>query len=213
MRINEVTNPSTITLNKLYHVGSLDASKKRTGSYEGSGLSVSTHPDAWRQIARGHVTGDTYQVSKPNNVFLNAHKLSKQAKEAIAAWAVKAKLIEPVVIYRVSYYDDELESKVYSDYESLEDAKAEAYNPSDIKTIKGGYKSTDKLKSLTNNPRIDPTGILDYVLPIYAEAQGYDGVWWQDKLDPSRYSAPRGVILPSKVSSWNFTKIVDSKSR
>lgn len=212
MRASEITNP-TITLNKLYHVGSLDASKKRTGSYEGAGLSVSTHPDAWRQIARGQVTGDTYKVSKPNNVFLNAHKLTKPAIKSIADWAVEAKLIEPVLTYRVSHYDDELDSEVYSDYESLEDAKLEADDISDIKIIKGGYKSTDKLKSLTNNPRITPTNILDYVLPLYAEDRGYDGVWWQDKLDPSRYSAPRGVILPSKVSSWDFTKIVDSNSK
>lgn len=45
------------TLKGLYHVGTLDASKKRDG-YEGAGLSVSTHPDAWKRIAKGHVTGD-----------------------------------------------------------------------------------------------------------------------------------------------------------
>lgn len=208
MRIDEViARLPTVSFKKLFHVGSLDSARKRSGSYEGAGLSVSTHPDAWRRIARGYVVGDTYRATKDGNVFLAAHKLSKQATADIAKWAVENKLLEPAVTYRVSYYDDELESEVYSDFDSLEAAEYEANDPSEIKEIQGGYKATQKLQTLTNNPRIAPTGILEYVLPLYAEQQGYDGVWWQDKLAPEKYSAPRGVIVPSKVASWTFTKI------
>jgi hypothetical protein len=84
MRITEIlTESSAVTLKKLYHVGSLNVENKRDHSYEGAGLSVSTHPDAWRKIARGHVTGDTYQAVKPNNKFLNANRLSKNDKKEI----------------------------------------------------------------------------------------------------------------------------------
>ena len=65
------------TLKGLFHVGTLDASKKRDG-FEGAGLSVSTHPDAWKRIAKGHVTGDTYSATKEGNRILDAHSLTKE---------------------------------------------------------------------------------------------------------------------------------------
>jgi len=196
----------TKSFKQLYHVGNLDASKKREGSYEGAGLSVSTHPDAWRRIAKGFVTGDTYVLQKSGNKFLSANNLNKTAKSEIQQWAVKSGLLEPSIVYRVSYYDDELDSEVYSDYDSYEQAKIEADDESDIKKIAGSYKPTDKLKTLTKNPRMTPTSVIDYVLPLYAEELGYDGVWWQDTLDIGKFSAPRGVIVPSKIATWNIQK-------
>jgi hypothetical protein len=208
MRIRDLYESKipTKSFKQLYHVGSLDASKKREGSYEGAGLSVSTHPDAWRRIAKGFVTGDTYVLQKSGNKFLSANNLNKSAKNTIQQWAVKNGLLEPSIVYRVSYYDDELDSEVYSDYDSYEQAKLEADDESDIKKIVGSYKPTDKLKTLTKNPRMTPTSVLDYVLPLYAEELGYDGVWWQDTLDIGKFSAPRGVIVPSKISTWNIQK-------
>lgn len=190
----------------LFHVGSLDSSKKGEGSYEGAGLSVSTHPDAWRMIARGHVVGDTYKLTKPGNRFIDSHKISTKNNQMIAGWAIENDLIISATTYRVSHYDDEMESEVYSDYASREEAEREAYDPEDISEIKGGYQPTQKLRNLTKNPRMTPTGIMDYVLPIYADSHGYDGVWWQDKLDVHNYSAPRGVIVPSQISSWKIEK-------
>jgi len=202
-------NPTvpTINLKNLYHVGTLDASKKSDNSYEGSGLSVSTHPDAWRKIARGKVGGDTYMAIKPNNIFINAHKITKLVEREIAQWAIENGLLESTDIYRVSHFDDELDSELYSDYDSLEDAQHEAGEEYDIKKISGGFKPTAKLKELTKNPHMTSTGVLDYVLPLYAESLGYDGVWWQDRLNVNSYSAPRGVILPSMLSTWKFEKV------
>jgi len=96
---------------------------------------------------------------------------------------------------------------VYSDYPDIESARREADSPEDIEKISGGVKPTDKLKQVTNNPHLSPTGILDYILPLYADTLGLDGVWWQDVLDVTKLSAPRGVIVPSKVNTWNITKI------
>jgi len=211
MRINEIIvespNIATKTFKKLYHVGSMDAAQKRSGSYEGAGLSVSTHPDAWRRIARGFVTGDTFELTKQNNTFINANRLTGVQKNLILSWAEKNQLVEKSDIYRVSYYDDELEDTVYSDYPDIESARHEADSPEDIEKISGGVKPTDKLKQATNNPHLSSTGILDYILPLYADTIGLDGVWWQDVLDVTRLSAPRGVIVPSKINTWNIIKI------
>jgi hypothetical protein len=199
----------TVSFKQLFHVGSLDAGLKREHSYEGAGLSVSTHPDAWREIGRGAVVGDTYKATKPNNTFLSAYKLNKSAKAEIAKWAEEHDLLMPIETVRVSWFDDELDNTMYQEFSSMEEAMEE-YGDLDgyeVTTNRSGYTPTNKLKQLSKNPNLAPTGVLDYVLPLYAEAEGYDGVWWQDSLDVSRYSAPRGVIVPSKISTWELTKV------
>ena len=209
MRAHEILKEDavpTVSFKQLYHVGSLDTSLKREHSYEGAGLSVSTHPDAWREIGRGAVVGDTYIATKSTNKFLAAHKLNKSAKTAIADWAVERGLIEPKETVRVSWFDDEMDNTMYQEFSSMDAAEDEFGDLDGYEVSRNtkGYLPTDRLKKLSKNPNMSATGVLDYVLPIYAEAQGYDGVWWQDKLDVSRYSAPRGVIVPSKLSTWDF---------
>ena len=194
------------TLKGLYHVGTLEASKKRDG-YEGAGLSVSTHPDAWKQIARGHVTGDTHSATKEGNKFLDAHGLSDAHNEQIKQWALENDYLAQQETVTVCYYDDEMEDDLCSTFNSMADAEAEydeELEHMDVSVDKGGIVPTDKLKKETRQNRIDSTGVLEFVLPIFAEQQGLDGVWWQDKLDVQRYSAPRGVIVPSKIKSWKF---------
>jgi GNAT superfamily N-acetyltransferase len=195
------------TLKGLYHVGTLDASKKRDG-FEGAGISVSTHPNAWKQIARGHVTGDTHSATKEGNKFLDAHSLSDAHNEQIKQWALKNDYLAQQETVTVCYYDDEMEDDLCSTFNSMADAEAE-YDEEleymDVTVEKGGIVPTDKLKKETRQNRIESTGVLEFVLPIFAEQQGLDGVWWQDKLDVQRYSAPRGVIVPSKIKSWKFS--------
>lgn len=194
------------SLKGLYHVGSLDASKKRDG-YEGAGLSVSTHPDAWMKIAKGHVTGDTHRATKNGNRFLDAHSLSSAHKEEIKQWAIDNEYLSQQETVTVCYYDDEMEDDMCSTFDSMIDAETEYEDElehMDVTIDKGGIIPTNKLRQATRQKRMDATGVLDFILPLYAAQAGLDGVWWQDDLDISRYSAPRGVIVPSKIKSWKF---------
>lgn len=214
-QLDEGASKKIITLNNLYHVGTLDASKKGTSSFEGAGLSVSTEPDAWIKIGKGHISGDTYKAIKTNNRFLNASSLTKSDLNKISEWAIEEKLVTRTRTIRVTYFDDELDSNVYQEFNSTEDAEKEFEDLSDyeVTTNDKGLGPTNKLKSLTKNSHITSTDVLDYTLPLYAENKGLDGVWWNDELDVSRYSAPRGVIVPSKISSWKFVKRENIKER
>jgi len=45
------------------------------------------------------------------------------------------------------------------------------------------------------------------LLTIFVEkTTNYDGIWWNDKLDVSKYSAARGVIFNSKLNNWKISK-------
>jgi hypothetical protein len=214
-QVNEETKFPTISLKDLYHVGTLDASKKGDFSYEGNGLSVSTEPDAWRRIARGQVSGDTYTATKQNNTFLDTHKLTSQQNNQIKQWAIDNGFLEQQETVTVSWYDDEMDDTLSQTFNSMADAKAEhgdELEDYDVDIDKGGIVPTDKLKKATGQSRIEATGVLEYVLPLYAETLGLDGVWWGDDLDVNKLSAPRGVILPNKVKSWKFEKQVNEET-
>jgi len=210
MKINEVTASSklpTITFSKgeLFHIGKMDKSLKRNDSLEGAGISVSTQPDAWRGIA--HLQGDVFSVHKNGNKFINAHLLSTQQVTQIQNWAIEDNLIEPSTIYRYTFTDEDGE-EMYTDSVS-KDELINDWEPSEdeITVIDSGIKPTDKLKQLSMNANLDATDVISYVIPLYAEYINYDGVWWDDVLDVHAYSAPRGVITPSKINEWEFRKI------
>ena len=208
MAVGESANFPTISVDDLYHVGTMDASKKGDFSFEGNGLSVSTHPDAWKRIARGQVSGDTYTATKPGNAFLDAHNLTKKHEQDITQWAIQKGLLDQQETVTVSWYDDEMDDTLNITFNSMADAKAEygdELEDYDVDVNKGGIVPTAKLQKTTGQSRIDATGVLDYILPLYAEQLDLDGVWWGDELDVHRYSAPRGVIVPSKVDTWKFS--------
>lgn len=61
------------------------------------------------------------------------------------------------------------------------------------------------LKSLLMKLNVD-----NYTLVIVVSCileTNYDGVYWHDDLDIYSYSAPRGVIVLSKLDSWSMYKV------
>jgi 8-oxo-dGTP pyrophosphatase MutT (NUDIX family)/GNAT superfamily N-acetyltransferase len=196
---------------KLWHVGDMNPKSKQPGSLEGSGLSVSVHPEDWMNIAE--IGGDTWELTKPSNRFLNFHRLSKPQRKQLAAWGIQnGYLTEVANAYRWVYWDSEAEEERYMEFPTQEEAEAEMEGMGEggkvvpVKSI--AYAGTDKLKQRTNNPSGDQTAVaFDLLVTVYAEEQlDCDGVWWEDTYDPANLSAPRGVIFPSKLKSWKARK-------
>ena len=203
--INNITLPS-INLNKVYHVGSMDINRKSSSSHEGSGLSVSVNPNEW-QIINPRTSGDLFELTKKNGLFCDKHKLNKAHKEAIIEWGVKQQYVTQQVTFRYYYYDDDLDSEVYQEFPTIELAKQEADEDGDIRPYKQGLQPTQKLEQATQQSKIDISSTFDYLLTVYVEqVTDLDGIWWKDKLDVSKYSAPRGVIFNNKIQTWNITK-------
>ncbi|MFZ3481778.1 hypothetical protein [Sphingomonas sp. 3-13AW] len=76
-------------------------------------------------------------------------------------------------------------------------------------TLVQGHVSTKALDvvALQDRPSAGTAEVLDLLLPIYAdEVLRLDGVWWNERLDPSWYSAPRGVIPSHSVGTWKITR-------
>jgi hypothetical protein len=199
----------TLSINCLWHVGSMNPADKRPGSYEGAGLSVSLHPDEWTHIAKlgGY---PTWELRRDGATFLHAHRLTKAQKSLVMAWGIERGLAEVCDLWEWSRFDDELESTITS-YSTSEDEAREEADDGDggvwgsIKRV-DGHRSTALLADLArqHGPIEGSDFVLDLLYPLYAEQKlDVDGVWWADKLQPECYSAPRGVIILSKLSLWS----------
>lgn len=190
---------NSLPLKKLkcvYHVGTLDISKKRQYSLEGAGLSVSLHPHEWMRITK-NMSGDIWQLKNSEGLFVDAYKIKKDTRNSIIQWGVDNGYIKYITTYRV------YRSGGYMEFDTFEKAKEEAQDDFPIRKNNKGIIHTDKLVHITKQINIDPVDVYDLLLTVYVESEtSYDGVWWNDYLDVYNYSAPRGVIFNSRMNKW-----------
>lgn len=198
----------------VYHVGDLSKPRPKTGTgYEGDGLPVSEHPDAWRRI--GRLGGDLWFLDKKGGQgqFMNmiAAKKNKALRSRITSWAVNSGWATQGKVWQASWEDDEWEDTFMATYASREEAEKEHEEDADIEEI-SALVATPKLNnwwsSFTKENTIAPSLVEDMLFYLFARDQtDMEGVWWNEILDVSRLSAPRGVIFQERLKNWKSKKI------
>lgn len=193
----------TLKLPTIFHVGTMNISKKGNYSFESNaGLSVSTKPDAWRRINKGRTNGDTFQLDNPDARFLDVAQLSDEQYQKIQAWAVQKELLIPCKKYEFSYYDDEMEEELCFSFDSQDEAEIESDGEHDVRTI-DSYKGTESLAKIIGQGNIDNISL---ILVAYCMLEtNLDGVYWDSKVDVLRYTAPRGIILQNMLERWKIS--------
>lgn len=186
--------------------------KKSSSSWEGPGLSVSVHPQAWQSIAKlgGAPLHVLTRKDGKSGSFVDVHAVhkNKRLKQGVIKQAVKDGWLTTTTIWITSRWDDEWDSYMESTWDNEAEARenydAEAGDKIKKKT---GVAATPKLlarwyENFTS--RLDIGLAFEMGLHAIAETSGYDGLWWEDDLDPSRLSAPRGVIFTNKTHAWQW---------
>lgn len=186
----------------LYHVGTLQAEKRSEYTYEGlAGLSVSEVPKAWQRIAR--LGGDTHTLSNSQGCFIDHHAIADDVWGDIYQWGCAAGYLVPHTYWAFEYYDDEMEDTLRFCHVSRSEAETEAQGEHDIFAVDGFIGTDAFTKIVGEKQRCDAA----LILTILAErAEHIDGVYWDDTLDVSCYSAPRALILNSRLPRWQLTR-------
>lgn len=202
----------TKSFKRLWHVGSLLAADKgRQGaSQEGSGLSVSIHPEDWATIARlgGYPTWDLH---RPANRFLAFHKLSKAHREALQSWGIAKGYLILKPQWKLQYYDSEMDDECHCLFDTEEEARKEIPDwldesePATVSEVTLPCPTTLMAERLGFDTRFcDAT---DMAATFWVEDEtSLDGVWWQDTYAPESLSAPRGVIVRRAIPQWSITQ-------
>lgn len=200
------------TIDSVFHVGSLDPADKgrHTQSLEGSGLSVSVHPDEWAMIARlgGNPTWTVRRCDLAPIRFLDAHRAEQDVCDEIVAWATLAGLIEPTVAWSVTWDDpDDGPSQMLCDTEAdaLLEADPDFYDDRTVSRV-DDWACTDTMRARLDHFCPIGFGVTFATLCWAEDVAGTDGVWWNDRYDPAALSCPRGVIHRSRLDQFDFTK-------
>lgn len=192
----------------VWHIGTFDPAKKCRGSHEGNGLSVSLHPEAWKRITP--LDGDLYRMDKPTTAFVDVLACLKQRQlmSWMWEWAMDDGYVEQRRIYRVEYYDDEIadwillafldEARAREEFLSVQDDLEEVRFRSLL-----DYVPTRMMAQEVLHDELPLAFVRDFALLCYVAHNfpRFDGLWWQDRLAPAVYSAPRGMIFPSHLPS------------
>lgn len=196
----------TVFKSGLFHVGSLKLEDKKVASFEGDGLSVSPCPDSWRIIAR--ITGDTWKIEESLK-FLDAHSLTSKQKAEIVNWAQGQGFIVSSTLYKVEWFDDEMNQMMHTLFKDHDEAHEEAEDMGTDLIPVDDYLSTESFPDETVRAGMTSIEFMDILLAAYVKAEHpeVDGVWWNDKHDVNRYSAPRGVIHRVKVNKVSFKRV------
>lgn len=197
-----------IIWNEVTHIGTLDPSHREASSLEGEGLSVSINPDEWQQIAKlGGRPRWAITTDRPLR-FIDAHKLTPKSRASINAWGVENGIVEEVTTYTAEWWDSDMEDRVAMVCSTREEADEQISWMLDDDSDDG--PTVTETRHLQFTAAYQRRGghlgnVEDLLLVEWAEGKGdVDGVWWNDELDPDNYSAPRGVLLPSRLQEYTY---------
>lgn len=87
----------TIPLSEVRHVGTMNASEKCRDSYEGSGLSFTQNPDAWRSASE--VSGEDWLLSRHDGCFLDVLSLESEHVDEAISWGLETGLLESCIVF------------------------------------------------------------------------------------------------------------------
>lgn len=204
-----IDNVDLVMLSKVVHIGSLNASDKgaRGDSYEGSGLSFSVHPEAWEMIAK--LGGQPWWEADLGHLkILDGHTFVERHRQALEQWGVDEGLVERGEGYRVSWEDEEM-GFVSMLVDTEQEAQNECYERDDmsVEGIPVLRPTLQLLEAMRHSPQRANKACLQVeqdLATVWAQRHGLHGVWWEDRLDPIQYSAPRGVIFAQCVDMVHF---------
>lgn len=197
---------------RLWHVGSLQIADKgvQGPSQEGSGLSVSIHPEDWTSIARlgGYPTWD---VRRKLNQFLDFHKLTKAQRKSLQDWGVAKGYIALKQQWEMRYYDSELDDECCGVFDTEAEARREVPDwleesePAKITEVTLPCPTPAMEERLQFSARL--CDAMDMAATFWVEDETQmDGVWWNDVYAPATLSAPRGVIVRRALPQWAITR-------
>lgn len=206
----------------LYHVGTMDIANKSRYSLEGNGLSVSICPKEWIKIARMSSYA-IWSLYKKDIKILDYYSLTENDFQIATNWGVEQGYLKECIAYKSIKFDDEMDCDLEMMHDTFEEACEEAcfdeeylsyeeyqdfkeYEYSKVEKIVG-YEPTIKLKKISMVD-VDISNSQEINLLIFLEKNtDLDGVYWDEVLDVTKYSAPRGVIFNSKVNTFSRKEI------
>lgn len=198
------------------HLGADDEMLAQKSSDDGPGISVSTDPDTWRQVAG--LNGEEVSLYCPSAHWVDAMALTPEDRRDIERWALMNRIISPCTHWVVNYFDEETEEFIefrtrHRDEaagrigRTVEEEIAAAATGNAACDVVDGYQlRPNALKKLVRWP--DPLRWEDAIVLLYVrevvmvKTPLVVGIWWDEAYSCEDRSAPRGTIFPEALGAF-----------
>lgn len=202
MPYTEITYHKDVT-----HIGHLSGTEGRCQSLDGPGISVSTHPDSWRQI-KG-LNGPEYVFRYPPAQWVDAMKYSDQDLAEMLDWAIQNRYLRQVKAFFAMVPQGGDTLPAYFE-KKIDAARALEMNEEDPEfdmavTEEDTFRITPKgLKALERWPgpfiQWEQAVILLYVRKVLVVKRPWVvGVWWSEPDQVNAGVAPSGILFPERL--------------
>lgn len=223
------------SLRRVFHVGLLGYGRQPSrwaDSQEGTGLSVSLHPEAWIKICKlgGRTTYELRPTNQARGRFVNMTRLPRDLRERLTQICVARGDLTPAPCYRVWFYDEDEDDgsdesgmvcMAFSDEATARsefEARCEDLDPGDQGEwwhprfeVVSSWAATDKLQARWQQTFTSQLSVSNAramaLLFLLEDETDFDGAWWEDRLDPYAYHAPKGVIFQSRLPVWQWEAV------
>jgi hypothetical protein len=153
-----------------------------------------------------------YELTSESADFYSA-AVAGGPREYVLTWCVETGYLEPVTVHEVTWTDECGETARLLCYDestaTLEAESRECGSPTAVEGYSLGPEGREYWSStFTQDPsQTDPLQVQGLAPVWFAQANQYDGVWWDEAYAPSQYSLPRGVIFQDALPGWSISKL------
>lgn len=197
----------TIEVQNVYHIGTLDETKRSSLNYEGKGLSVSLHPKEWRIICRGKIEGQPFLLSN-NECKLAVFNLTNELLSTLQHFGIMNQLVTSEQIISYTYYDDEAQSDFIEYFATVEEFR-DSYDDDEDFEISDVIVPTNKLINAMKPVNVSDINPFESLFNLYIQDkfEDYDGIWFNRPINVLCYQAPAGLIFDHKKTNWHIQQV------
>lgn len=209
----------TKVIKEVTHIGHLSSDADLLASRpsdDGPGISVSTDPDMWRQVAG--LNGEDISLYCPSAHWVDAMAFTPQDRHDIERWALMSRIIAPCAYWVVNYVNEEtgefVEFRTRHRDEAAgrigrtveEEIAAAATGNAACELVDGYQLRPNALKKLVRWP--DPLRWEDAIVLLYVrevvmvKTPLVVGIWWDEAESREDKSGPRGTIFPEALGAF-----------
>ena len=200
------------------HIGHFDQSgAQRRATFDGPGIAVSTHPEAWRGIAG--LNGPEWELTYTAAHWVDALSFTDEDLEEIQEWMVMMRYMHAVTAWVVDCVDEkgEIIDRAFSTRKEaaaaigstleLEEAGDATFDSrtTEIDSFMLEKRAMARLGGWPDPLRWHDAAILLFTREVIMPKRPLVmGVWWDEPLAPERGLCPSGVLFPERLGLFDI---------
>jgi hypothetical protein len=181
-------------------------------------MSFSSCPEAWEEIAE--LSGPWWDTDLSDKKIIDGLTFLKSSTlmDNVHVWALINGLATKADVFKAIWRDTEIDEMVETWCTTKKQALAEIEDQDEASVEPSTQWAPTKALCIRMGTDVSQAGkpnpnTASELMMAWAEDHGWDGAFWNENLNPSAYSAPRGVVFKSRLDGVVWAPHVDPDAK